>query len=70
MNWIKVPTKGEGDKLINLDFIVRIEPGVEKEDTNFVHNDSSVTIITVPFETIINQIKPILTTTDLSGNQL
>lgn len=86
MNWIKLPivgteadanteakesVKGEQNtKIINLDFCQTIEPIDNGEQSILFQQDGRYVIADIPFEILSNHIKPILTVTDLSGNEL
>jgi hypothetical protein len=57
-------------KLINLDYFQKIEPTNEGNQSILFQQDGNYIIADISFETLSNHIKPILTTSDLSGNEL
>jgi hypothetical protein len=68
MNWIKLPIEGEGIKLVNLDRIETIGPS-DKGSSLITISGTTISSL-IDFETLCNQIQPILTTTDVAGNEL
>jgi hypothetical protein len=86
MNWIKLPivsgakaavTEKEmaekatsSNTLVNLDFYVAINPLNGGEQSVLVGQNGTELNVDIPFETLCSHIKPILTTTDISGNEL
>jgi hypothetical protein len=86
MNWIKLPIVSGAEAavaekemaakstanttVVNLDFYVAIKPLNGGEQSVLVGQDGRELNVDIPFETLCSQIKPILTTTDISGNEI
>jgi hypothetical protein len=71
MAFIKVPVNGEGEKIINLDFVTKIQSDKGENTCNFFGvNGELIATVELSLETITNKIAPILTTTDNAGNAL
>ena len=71
MAFIKVPVNGEGEKLINLDLVAKIESDKGENACNFISLTGDIIAnVQLSFAYITSVIAPILTTADASGYEI